>query len=522
VQDTDLSSTRLGSLGAQPHGDGTTTFRVWAPAAGSVGVSTRGTTSELRAADGGIFEGTVAAAVGDDYVFVLDGDGRRPDPCSRCQPQGVAGPSRVVDASALRGGGRAPVPLGELVLYELHVGTFSPEGTFAGAIPHLAELRRLGVTAIEVMPVATFDGRRGWGYDGVYAYAPHPAYGGPEGFAQLVDAAHAAGLAVVLDVVYNHLGAGSEAIVAFGPYLTDRHQTLWGGAIDYERPAVREWAIQNAEMWIRDYGIDGLRLDAVHAIHDDREPHVMAELARRVKAIDPTALVISEMEIGDLRPIERWGHDAQWNDGLHHAIHALLTGERDGYYEHYGSVADVALEVCRPQGRRFVVCAQNHDQVGNRALGDRLRGRDLRLAAFCSILSSGTPLLFQGEEHDESRPFQYFAEHSDPHIAELTREGRRHEFADFTAFSGTQIPDPQDPETFARSKLDRGHGDSGHRRYYHGLLRLRRELDADSVLAEVDEQRRLLRIRRGRVELIANFDDAEHDGVPPRSGAVRR
>jgi maltooligosyltrehalose trehalohydrolase len=412
--------------------------------------------------------------------------------------------------------------LKDLVIYELHVGTFSEAGTFDGVVPRLADLRDLGITAIELMPIATFAGNHGWGYDGVYTYAPHPAYGGPASLARLVDAAHRAGIAVILDVVYNHLGAGSDAVAAFGPYFTDRYETVWGQAFDYARRPVREWALQNAEMWVRDYGIDGLRLDATHAIFDDSHPHVMAELASRVKAINPAALIISEMEIGDLRPIREWGHDAQWEDALHHAVHVLLTGEREGYYAHYGKLADLTRELNRPEGRRFVVCAQNHDQVGNRALGDRLRGRDLRLAAFWAILSPGTPLLFQGEEYDESRPFQYFTDHIDPLIADMTRDGRRREFSEFSDFSAEDIPDPQDPETFRRSKLDPADGDSRHLQYYKDLLLLRRELGDAPSRIEFDEERRILRMRRGEVELVANFADHEQDGVPARSGAVRR
>ena len=437
------------------------------------------TSSRRRAA--GSSRATLAAGPGDDYEFVLDGRDRWPDPWSRSQPDGLRGPSRIVDPVALRRArqGWVGVALEELVIYEMHIGTFSTQGTFDGAIARLPELAKLGVTAIEVMPIATFAGNRGWGYDGVYAYAPHPAYGGPEGFARLIDAAHAAGVGVILDVVYNHLGAGSDAIKAFGGYLTERHETIWGNAIDYSQPAVREWALQNAEMWIGDYGLDGLRLDAVHSIVDDSEPHVMAELAARVKAINPRAVLISEMEIGDLRPIEKWGHDAQWEDSLHHAVHVLLTGEHESYYAHYGKVADLARELSRSEGRRFVVCDQNHDQVGNRALGDRLRGRDLRLAAFCSILSPGTPMLFQGEEYDESHPFQYFTDHIDPKLARLTREGRRREFSEFSDFHAEEIPDPQDPATFERSKLDPSRGDPDHLAYYRHLLALRRRLPTD-------------------------------------------
>jgi len=395
MSNVSVTQTSFPCLGAQPGRDGMTAFRVWTPAVESIAVAIGDTQYGLVATGEGVFEADVPAGSGEDYEFVLHRHERRPDPCSRAQPYGLRGPSRVVDLAALarEEAGWTGVGLADLVIYELHIGTFSPSGTFECAIPRLLGLRELGVTAIEVMPIATFAGDHGWGYDGVYAYAPHPAYGGPEGFARLVAAAHRAGLAVILDVVYNHLGAGSEAIDAFGWYFTDRHETIWGEAIDYSQPAVREWALQNAEMWVRDYGVDGLRLDAVHSIFDDSSPHLMAELAQRVRAANPRALVISEIEIGDLRPICEWGHDAQWEDALHHATHVLVTAEYEGYYARYGEVADVARELSRAEGRRFVVCAQNHDQVGNRALGDRLRGRDLRLAAFCAILSSGAAAL---------------------------------------------------------------------------------------------------------------------------------
>jgi len=488
-----------------------------------VAVRSAGGEHPLERGEDAVFEGRAPIGPGADYEFVLDGGPALPDPCSRDQPRGLTGPSRVVDPVALGSLSEwTGLALRDLVVYELHVGTFTAAGTFESAIPRLSELRELGVTALEIMPIATFAGNHGWGYDGVYTSAPHPAYGGPAGFARLVDAAHAAGLAVIVDAVYNHMGAGSDAVEAFGPYTTDIHATIWGGAIDYSEPAVREWAIQNAEMWVRDYRVDGLRLDAVHAIVDHSETHIMAELTQRVKAIHPGALVISEMETGDLRPIEEWGHDAQWGDALHHAVHVLLTGEHEGYYAEYGRVADVARELARPQRERFVVCAQNHDQVGNRALGDRAHGADLRLAAFCSILSPGTPLLFAGEEYDEPHPFQYFTDHIDPEIAEKTREGRRQEFAEFSDFRAEEIPDPQDPETFLRSKLDPAHGDPAHRRYYGELLALRRRLAGAPIeIDEVDEQRRLLRFRRGDVELVANFSDEAQDGVPARTGAIR-
>ncbi|HET7571758.1 MAG TPA: alpha-amylase family glycosyl hydrolase [Gaiellaceae bacterium] len=482
------------SLGAFPRGDGTSEIRVWAPSPERVAVRAGGVETPLER-DG---EDRVGSFAGDDYLLVADGRAW-PDPCSRWQPDGVHGPSRVVDTAAFRwtDSGWSPPSLDELVVYELHVGAFSDEGTFAGVVPRLRGLRELGVTAIELMPVATFPGERGWGYDGLYTFAPHPAYGGPHELARLVDAAHAEGLAVILDVVYNHVGPGNEALRAFAPYFTDRHETFWGDALDYSRRGVREWAIQNAEQWIRDYHLDGLRLDAVHAIHDESPEHVCAELKRRVGG----ALVISETETGDRRPIDNWGHDAQWYDAVHHELHVLLTGEQEGYYRGYGSVESLADDL-RGRGRdprRLVVCAQNHDQVGNRAVGDRLPPDSLRVAAAVTLFSPCTPLLFMGEEHLETRPFQFFTDHVDPAIAEATREGRRREFAAFAAFAGAEVPDPQAEETFLRSKLEPRPPDP----LYPRLLELRRKLPRE-LEARTDGSR--LHLRRGHVELVADFD----------------
>jgi maltooligosyltrehalose trehalohydrolase len=364
-------------------------------------------------------------------------------------------------------------------------------------------VKDLGVTAVEVMPVATFPGKRGWGYDGLFTFAPHVAYGGPEAFARFVDAAHDIGLGVVLDVVYNHVGPGAAALSSFGPYFTDRHETFWGPALDYEQHAVREWAIQNAELWMRDYKVDGLRLDAVHAVFDDGPRHVLAELAERVRAINPRVLVISEMATGDLRPIEDWGHDAQWADQLHHELHVLLTGERDGYYADYGTVEGLAAEMRREPTERLVVESQNHDQVGNRAVGDRPARDELRLRAAVVLFAPQTPLLFQGEEYGERRPFQFFTDHIDPAVAQATREGRRREFAGFAGFSANDVPDPQALETFERSKLDRTAADEELRAFYRELIALRRELPRD---VDVSVDGPVLRARRGSVELVADFD----------------
>jgi maltooligosyltrehalose trehalohydrolase len=468
-----------------------------------------------------MFAAVLAAAPGAGYLYVLDGEGVLPDPCSYAQPEGVNGASELIDvAKYSRSMARWNAPgLAELVIYELHVGTFTEAGTFEAVIARLGALRELGIRAIELMPIGTFPGRRGWGYDGLYSFAPHPVYGGPDKLAELIDAAHRADLGVILDVVYNHLGPGAEAITAFGPYFGP-HATFWGQALDYAQRGVREWAIQNAELWVRDFGIDGLRLDATHAIFDDSPVHVLTELADRVRVLNPDVLVISEAAPGDLRPIEEWGHDAQWADELHHAVHALVTGERDGYYAKYGSTGELARALDRPERERLVVCAQNHDQVGNRAFGDRLHGAKLRLAAFCVLLSSGTPLIFMGEEYDEPHPFQFFADHTDPQIAAATREGRRKEFASFAAFSGAEIPDPGELSTFLRSKLDPEGGDLETREYYQYLLKLRRKLQGLPVEVRLDEDHRVVRVQRGTTELAMNFSDREVEGIPPWTGVV--
>ena len=493
-------------FGAVPVGDGLVEFRVWAPNAATVEVErvTRGERHALAEAGGGVHAATVPADCGDDYLFVLDGDQRRPDPCSRFQPHGVRGPSRVVDPGTFqwRDDGWSGVALDDLVIYELHVGTFSPEGTYDGVRTKLRELRELGVTAVELMPVATFPGDRGWGYDGLYAYAPHPAYGDPADLARLVDAAHAEDLAVILDVVYNHLGPGNEALSAFGSYFTDAFDTPWGDALDYAADGVREWALQNAEMWVRDYHVDGLRLDAVFEVYDERDPHVLTELVHRVRALSPRTLVISEMAVGDLRPIRQWGHDAQWADEFHHELHVLLTRERDGYYADYeGSVSALSRQLEREPRGRLVYCSQNHDQVGNRAVGDRPHPDEHRIRAACLLFAPQVPLLFMGEEYGEQRPFQFFTDHIDPFIADATREGRRREFAGFAGFSKEDVPDPEARETYERSKLS-WQNDEELRAFYAELLRLRRTLPPHvDARAEGD----VLRIRRGEVELVADF-----------------
>jgi maltooligosyltrehalose trehalohydrolase len=523
-------------LGAHPLPGGGVEFRVWAPRAESE-VLLRIDDRDFAFDDAGygIHEAVVPdARAGEDYWFVVDGRAY-PDPCSRWQPDGIRGPSRVLDLAPVRS--RVPTPrMSELVIYEFHIGTFTDQGTFGAAVEHLPRLAELGITAIEIMPVAEFPGEHGWGYDGVYISAAHSAYGGPHGLARLVQAAHDAGLAVILDVVYNHVGAsGTPALEAFGPYFTDKYSTPWGSAINYDDAdcdPVRELVLQSAAGWIRDFGIDGLRLDAIHAIFDASAEHIVSAIARRLHDEREDALVIAESGLNDPRvmrdrAVGGWGCDAGWADDFHHSLRTLVTDERDGYYAEFGSVADLAKCWHRPfvhDGRyssfrrrrfgmpagdvppeRFVVFDQNHDQVGNRAFGDRLPPPARPLAAFCTLLSPYVPMLFMGEEYGEDAPFQFFSDHIDEDIARATREGRRAEFASFASFAGQEVPDPQDRATFERSKLTRRR-DPALTRLYARLLDVRRRLapgDVDTV--EFDEDARWLRIRRGGFELAMNF-----------------
>lgn len=554
-------------LGARPAADGLTEFRVWAPRHEAVDVRVGRARHALAPEGHGIFAARVPAVAGDDYGFVL---GRRtlPDPCSRWQPAGLHGRSRVVDTGTFTWTDEAwPGPaLRDLVVYELHVGAFTPEGTFDAAIPHLPALAALGVTAIEVMPIAEFPGARNWGYDGVLLSAAHAGYGGPHGFQRLVDAAHAAGLGVILDVVYNHIGvSGVRLLEAYGPYASGRDVTTWGRTFNFDEERcdpVREWVLQSAEGWVRDFHVDGLRLDAIHTIRDGSARPILREIAGRARGTGRPALVIAESGRNDpvvLRPPAAGGlgHDAAWADDFHHALHALLTGEREGWYADFGRVADLAQAFDRPHvldGRysafrrrrfgapapdvpreRFVVYAQNHDQVGNRARGDRLPAAARPLAAFCTLLSPFAPLLFMGEEYGEDAPFRFFTDHPEPSVAEHTRSGRRAEFAQFSAFGGGDVPDPQDPGTFTASKLTRRR-DERLATLYADLLAARRTLPAGECgPVAFDEQARWLRVARGPFTLVCNFAGAParvpagdarelvlatHDGADLRRGEI--
>ena len=522
-------------------------FSVWAPKAERVAVEiVNGGGAEVHAlaeGEGDVFTGLVKTVkAGTDYRFRIDDKEGRPDPVSRFQPEGVHGPSRVVDPRGFTwtDKGWRGLEMADLVIYELHVGTFTEDGTFEAVIEHLDDLKELGVTAIEIMPVAQFPGARNWGYDGVLPYAVQNSYGGPEGLRRLVDAAHQRGLAVVLDVVYNHIGPEGNYLGEYGPYFTETYKTPWGPAVNFdgaESDEVRRFFIENALYWITEFHIDALRLDAIHGIYDFGARHVLAELAdavrRQGKALRRTVLVIGESDLNDpkvVRPpkVGGYGLDGQWSDDLHHAIHAALTGETSGYYSDFGGLAPIATALSQRfvydgkhsahrkrkhgapcldvSGDRFVVCIQNHDQVGNRAFGERLSAllsfEKQKVAASLLLLAPYVPLLFMGEEYGEPRPFQYFVSHGDEKLVEAVRKGRREEFKSFGW--GDDVPDPQSEETFSESKLDRSVAMSGRhaqvRELYKALLELRRSEAAlrpgeAEVFAEADEARSVVTLR---------------------------
>lgn len=515
-------------LGAVLEGEGTR-FRVWAPERRLIEVVIEDTTGAVRAehalakGDDGTFAG-FAAGVGPGalYRYRLDGEGPFPDPASRFQPRGVHGPSQVVDARRFRwsDGAWRGLSLDDLAVYELHVGTFSPEGTFTGARKRLAHLRALGVTALELMPVADFAGDRNWGYDGVSLFAPARCYGRPDDLRALVDAAHRLGLGVIFDVVYNHLGpAGAYHGTFSRRYFSERHRTPWGAAMNLDGPGsamVRQFFIENALHWVREYHADGLRLDATHTLLDDGPRHFLAELLSRVRAAAPKGrapLLIAEdhRNLAHMMRAEAdggWGLDGVWADDFHHQVRRALAGDDEGYYADFaGTTADICATLrsgwffrgqrsrylnerrgTDPSGlapRRFVICLQNHDQVGNRAFGDRLHhtidGAAFRAATVLLLCAPETPLLFMGEEWAASSPFLYFTDH-EPKLGKLVTEGRRREFRSFSAFADAKvrarIPDPQALETFRASRLDwaevRCQPHAGILRLHRALLRLRR------------------------------------------------
>ncbi|SIR80927.1 malto-oligosyltrehalose trehalohydrolase [Micromonospora avicenniae] len=533
-----------------------TEFTVWAPEAARVRLRLfGGTDHEMSAEAGGWWWVEVPdAGPGTDYAFLLDDDDfALPDPRSPWQPDGVHGPSRVYshDAFAWTDGSWTGRQLPGSVLYELHVGTFTPEGTFEAAIERLDHLVALGVDLIELLPVNAFNGEHNWGYDGVCWYAPHQPYGGPDGLKRLVDAAHGKGLGVILDVVYNHFGPSGAYAPLFAPYLSEQSNP-WGRSVNLDGPhsdGVRRYIIDSVLMWLRDYHVDGLRLDAVHAMPDARAVHLLEEMAVEVKALSthlgrPLSL-IAESDLNDPRLITPrdaggYGLHAQWNDDAHHALHTLLTGERQGYYADFGSLealTDVLtgaffhagtwssfrqrhhgrpVDRQRTPGHRFVAYLQNHDQIGNRATGDRISASLspslLRVGATLLMTAPFTPMLFMGEEWAATTPWQFFTSHPEPELAAAVVTGRRREFASHGWPEG-EVPDPQDPQTFVRSRLDWAELDKPEHRemleFYRRLIALRKSRPdlSDSRLNAVSVQHgdQFLVMRRGNTLVVANL-----------------
>ncbi len=537
-----------------------THFRVWAPSAKSVELRLDHVTHRMQADTSGWWsvacEAPADAAHQDAaYQYMIDGAGPWPDPRSAWQRDGVHGASRTVDPwfPWTDAHWQAP-PLSSAVIYELHIGTFTLEGTFDAALAKLDYLAQLGVTHVELMPVNQFSGRWGWGYDGVDLYAPHCAYGCPQALKRLVDACHSRGLAVILDVVYNHLGPVGNYLGKFGPYFTDRYSTPWGEAINMDGAGsaeVRRFLCDNALMWLREYHFDGLRLDAIHAIFDSSAVHFLEQLAAEVDQLEAQTgrhlVVIAESDLNDPRVITPreaggFGVDAQWSDDFHHALHTVLTGEKTGYYADFGAMADLAKALQnafvydgrfskfrnrvhgrkpdRLAGSRFLGYIQTHDQVGNRATGDRIAqiaGVDLaKTAAALVMCSPFVPMLFQGEEFAAGAPFLYFSDHQDPEVAAAVSAGRRREFAAF-GWNPEHVPDPQDPKTFERSKLDWAEVErEPHREvleWYRRLIALRRSVpelsnaNLDRVEVDFSEAERWLVLRRGRVSAACNFSN---------------
>ncbi len=530
-------------------------FKVWAPLASEMALQIGEKNEPMkRTGDGWWSVELKEAGPGTEYGYIVNGEGPFPDPRSAWQPSGVHGPSRIIDHSEFRwtDDNWQPKPLSSAVIYEVHVGTFTPEGTFRSLIERLDYLVELGVTHIELMPVAEFSGPWGWGYDGVDLFAPHHVYGAPDDLKFLIDRCHQRGIAVLLDVVYNHFGPAGNYLGKFGPYLTDAYKTPWGQAVNLDQKSsheVRRFLADNALMWLRDYHFDGLRLDAVHAFIDNSAVHFLEFLASEVEALSARVgrhlLLIAESDLNAPRIVTSreangYGIDAQWNDDFHHALHTVITGESNGYYEDFGAVSQLAKALTsvfvyngtyslhrkslhgRPviglSARHFVAYSQNHDQVGNRAKGERLchlvnSGRQ-RIAAALVLSAPFVPMLFHGEEFASSSPFQYFSQHEDPELGQKVSEGRKNEFKGF-GWKSEDVPDPQDREAFERSKLRWSELVQGEHAelldWYKQLIALRRSSPelTDGRLTEVtvtfDERAQWLVLKRGEIEIVCNL-----------------
>jgi maltooligosyltrehalose trehalohydrolase len=535
-------------FGARPVSGGMM-FRVWAPSARHLSVKIKSPRDALFAMerdDDGVFQALVPdLPAGSDYFYVIDGQKERPDPVSRFQPHGVHGPSRVIDPESFEWTDREwkGLALEDYLTYELHTGTFTPDGTFAAIIDKLPYLREVGITAVELMPVVEFPGARNWGYDGVYLYAPHSAYGGPVRLKRLIDACHARGLAVILDVVYNHLGPEGNYLGEYGPYFTNRYRSPWGNAVNFDGPlsdGVRRLFVDNALYWLDEYHFDALRLDAIHGIFDFGARHILQEIGEafheHARALGRRAWLIAESDLNDVRvikPIEAGGYglDAQWNDDFHHSLHTVLTGARHGYFADFGRLEDLRKALVEGfvyDGRRsifrrrrhgssskdrpgcqFVVFNQNHDQVANASAGTRIAKlvsvEQQKLAAMVLICAPNLPLIFMGQEFGATTPFLYFTSFIDPELARAVSEGRKKEYASF--LKDKPFSDPQSPETFARSRLQwdqAGHAPHSQILAFHrDLIALRKKLPClsncrkDLTRVEFSEEPAWMTIERG-------------------------
>ncbi|MFO7930437.1 MAG: malto-oligosyltrehalose trehalohydrolase [Desulfosalsimonas sp.] len=541
-------------------------LKVWAPFAETLQILISGHATPLEKASGDWWHTFDPVAPETEYLLAVNNNEPVPDPRSPWQPGGIHGPSRTLDHKAFEWSDDyfQPAPLSSAVIYELHVGTFSEHGTFDGVTAHLDHLVDLGVTHVEVMPVNGFSGSRGWGYDGVNLFAPHEAYGGPYGFKRLVDACHSRGLAVILDVVYNHLGPAGNYLDHFGPYFTARYRSPWGMAVNLDGHGsheVRRFFCDNAAMWMRDYHVDGLRIDAVHTLVDMSAVNFMEELTQTAEQVQAETgrhkVLIAESDLNDPRVVRSrtsggYGMDAQWSDDFHHALHAVLTGEQNGYYADFGTLTDLARALSRVfvydnrfsafrqrfhgkpvhdlSGHRFLGYLQTHDQVGNRALGERLShlvGHDrFKAAAAIMLLSPFVPMLFQAEEWAAETPFLYFTDHEDPELGVAVKKGRCEEFGSF-GWDPEKIPDPQARETFDRCVLNWDERDKPPHAdifdWYRQLIALRKTLPEatdgrmDRVEAAADDTAGWLVMTRGRLVVACNL--ADHKQFVPVSGA---
>ncbi|MBV9266885.1 MAG: malto-oligosyltrehalose trehalohydrolase [Acidobacteriaceae bacterium] len=542
-------------------------FRVWGPNAGDIAVSIGDRSFPMQKDQRGWWSVRVEeASAGTDYQFLVDGKEPVPDPRAQYQPEGIHGPSRLVDHSRFKWTDRhwQARPLSSAIFYELHIGTFTREGTFRSAIEKLDHLVDLGVTHIELMPVNEFSGKWGWGYDGVDLFAPHHAYGSPDDLKAFVNACHEKGLAAVLDVVYNHFGPVGNYLNAFGPYFTNAYNTPWGSAVNLDHagsPEVRRFFIDNALMWLRDYHFDGLRLDAIHAFFDKSAVHFLEFLKSEIETLSSQAgrhlCLIAESDFNDPRVVTSrdrggFGIDAQWSDDFHHALHSVLTGERKGYYEDFGSYGQLAKALQqvfvydgiysphrdRYHGRKveglsahhFLGYSQTHDQVGNRAQGERIGqlagpGKQ-KIAAALVLTSPFVPMLFQGEEFGASTPFQYFTHHEEDELGKAVSEGRRNEFGAF-GWKPEEVPDPQEEETFQRSKLNWSEvcrePHASMLAWYKRLIELRKfsktlnDGKLDGVAVEFDERAQWFVVIRGDVQVVCNLAP-DRQAVPIRCG----